>query len=122
MSIIAKNRKFLIDVRKFSTSKSNIICIKIPDSSTDPKLINLDTGCKLAYGNFGNCFNINISKTNLNAEIIGFSHNLSESEKLSICQDEKEFYQVFGRNDIMYNYSAFTGKWVVVKVLSRLAS
>lgn len=112
------NSNFKSIIKKFNTSKTNLICVKIPDYATNINLKNSNVGCLLWYGDneFDTQFFVDISKTNLNAEIIGCSHNLSDSQILSICENQNEFYQVLSNNNIMYNYSAWTGKWIVIKL------
>jgi hypothetical protein len=110
--------EFNSTIKEASSSKSKLVFVKVPDGLEDLTVDNIR--CELS-GNLRNKTGFidwvspKIPKKNL--KFIGYSHELSEEEIESIFASRQEFYQLCSYHVILYNFSAYTGKWAVLAVI-----
>jgi len=105
--------EFKSEIKIVSSSKAKLIFVKVPDSLDE---IWVDHRSKQVRGMLPCAFWESSELPNNFYKFIGLSHKLTDEEIDSIFASRKEFYQICNLNDIFYNYSAYTGKWVVLSV------
>lgn len=107
---------FKSEIKKTSSSKSKLVFVKVPDGLKDVNVDNRDNVIrgKLPEG----LWESNKIPSGLYV-FNGFSHELTEEKINELFSSRSEFYQMCNYHEILYNYSAYTGKWAV---LSRFES
>lgn len=104
--------RYNLEIKEASSSLAKLVFVKIPDNA-DIEEISCDA-IKYESNNVNNT--VAIPKTVFKYRFVGYSHNLKESVILEHFRSQKEFYALLSYHDILYNYSAWTGKWAVLVV------
>lgn len=104
--------RYNLEIKEASSSLAKLVFVKIPDNA-DIKEISCD---EIKYESNGGNNTVIIPKTFFKYRFIGYSHNLKDNAILEHFASEKEFYALLSYHDILYNYSAWTGKWAVLVV------
>ncbi len=105
-----------IEIKRVASSKAKLVFVKIPNNVED---LSVDNYRKILVGNLvkqssiTDWFSPIVSDKEF--KFIGYSHNLSVDKILSNFASWEEFYQICNYHEIFYNYSAFTGKWAIVR-------
>jgi hypothetical protein len=105
--------KFKTEIKKASSSKSKLVFVKVPDGLTDISVDNRDNVVK------GHLLNEIWTSNKIPQSLYGFkgfSHELTEEKIQELFSSRAEFYQMCNHHEILYNYSAYTGKWAVLAV------
>lgn len=107
--------KFIEEIKQASSSKYKIVFVKVPDGLTD---INVDNRDNVVRGHLFD--EIWTSKKIPQSLYVfnGYSHELTEEKIEELFSSRSEFYKMCNYHDILYNYSAYTGKWAVLSVFS----
>jgi hypothetical protein len=109
--------EFKSEIKKASSSKAKLVFVKVPDGLED---LSVDNTRNHISGNLPtkmaviDWFSDKIPNQYL--KFIGYSHQLTDEEIESVFASRKEFYQMCNYHEILYNYSAYTGKWAVFSV------
>ena len=82
--------KFKAETKKATSSKAKIVFVKVPDGESP-------TQKDLCLGSF-----------------LGYSHELTDEQIESGFASRHEFYKLCNYHEILYDYSAYTGKWAVL--------
>jgi hypothetical protein len=112
-----KKMEFKTEIKKASSSKAKLVFVKVPDAIED---LTVDNTRNELSGNlstktgFVDWFSQKIPDQILS--FVGYSHKLKDEEIESIFSSRAEFYEMCNRHEILYNYSAYTGKWAVLAV------
>jgi hypothetical protein len=109
---------FTTEVIKASSSRAELVFIKVPDSLNDLAVNNTSnsvTGTIATMGGTERWTFKNISPNKF-LKFIGYSHKLSEEDIEEVFSSRDEFYKMCKHHEILYNYSAYTGKWAVFVV------
>ena len=109
--------EFKTEIKKASSSKSNLVFVKVPDSLNDLNVnntLNELTGTIATMDGTERWTSKKIP--NQFCKFIGYSHKLTDEEIDSVFSSRAEFYQMCTHHEIFYNYSAYTGKWAVLAV------
>ena len=109
--------EFKSEIKKASSSKAQLVFVKVPDALED---LSVDNSRNHLSGNlstktgFTDWFSPKLPDKRLS--FVGYSHQLTDEEIESIFSSRAEFYQMCNHHEILYNYSAYTGKWAVLSV------
>jgi hypothetical protein len=82
--------KFKSEIKIPTSSKVKLVFVKVPDGESP-------TQKDLCLGAF-----------------LGYSHELTDEQIGSLFASRHEFYQMCNQYQILYDYSAYTGKWAVL--------
>jgi hypothetical protein len=82
--------KFKAEIKIPTSSKVKLVFVKVPDGESP-------TQKDLCLGAF-----------------LGYSHELTDEQIGSLFASRKEFHQMCNQYQILYDYSAYTGKWAVL--------
>jgi len=110
--------QYELEIKEASSSLAKLVFVKIPDNAFMEKI----ESDKIIYSDKKNheakrdYHTVSIPKTLLKYKFVGYSHNLKDNEILEHFSSEKEYYNLLSYHDILYNYSAWTGKWAVLAV------
>lgn len=106
---------FEVIIKQFNTSKCELVCVKIPDHIQNEVI---DNDKHQLFGNASSDISVfdwqSPKLPAIELKRLGYSHDLSNEDMESICADQWEYYRVLGNHDIVYNFSAWTGKWVIL--------
>lgn len=106
---------FKTKIKLASSSKEKLVFVKVPDGLTE---IDVDNRDNVVRGNlFGEIWTSGKIPSGLYV-FNGYSHNLSEEKINKLFSSEGEFYQLCSYHNILYNFSAYTGKWAVLSVFN----
>ena len=108
---------FKSEIKKTSSSKAKLVFVKVPDAVEDLTVDNTRnelSGNLSTQTGFVDWFSPKLPDKRL--IFIGYSHKLTDAEIESIFSSRAEFYQMCNYHEILYNYSAYTGKWAVLSV------
>ena len=109
--------EFKSEIKKASSSAGKLIFVKVPDSLNDINVNNTQNEITGTIAKMGGTERWTSPKIpNLYCKFIGYSHELTNEEIESIFASRNEFYQMCNYHEILYNYSAYTGKWAVLSV------
>jgi hypothetical protein len=109
--------EFKTEIKRASSSKAKLVFVKVPDAIKD---LTVDNTRNELSGNlstktgFVDWFSPKLPDQRLS--FVGYSHRLTDEEIESIFSSRAEFYQMCNYHEILYNYSAYTGKWAVLAV------
>lgn len=110
--------QYELAIKEASSSLAKLVFVKIPDNAILEK-VEVDK-IIYKYRKYHNdkweYFPVSIPKTFFKYKFVGYSHNLTDKEILEHFKNEKEYYNILSNNDILYNYSEWTGKWAVLVV------
>ena len=103
---------------EFSTKKVKGVFVKVPNNIFNLQVQVSHVGTILWYGDHTEeCqFMIDLSKEQIDYKIIGFSHQISEEQMKQLGFEYLEYIKLLTKEDITFNYSAWTGQWVVLAV------
>lgn len=105
--------KFKTQIKQASSSKSKLVFVKVPDGITDISVDNRDNVIR------GHLFDEIWTSEKIPQSLYifnGYSHELTEEKINELFSSRAEFYQMCSCHEILYNYSAWTGKWAVLSV------
>ena len=108
---------FKSEIKKASSSKAKLVFVKVPDGL---EYLTVDNTRNEIAGNlstktgFVDWFSPKLPDQKLS--FVGYSHKLTDEEIESVFSSRNEFYQMCNYHEILYNYSAYTGKWAVLAV------
>lgn len=108
---------FKSEIKKASSSKAKLVFVKVPDALEDLIIDNTRNeiaGNLSTKNGFVDWFSPKLPNQRLS--FVGYSHKLTDEEIESIFSSRAEFYQMCNHHGILYNYSAYTGKWAVLAV------
>lgn len=109
--------KFKTEIKKASSSKSILVFVKVPDSLNNLNVNNTSNELTGTIATMDGTERWTSEKIpNQFCKFIGYSHKLTDEEIESIFSSRVEFYQMCNYHEILYNYSAYTGKWAVLAV------
>jgi hypothetical protein len=109
--------KFKTEIKKASSSKLNLVFVKVPDSLNDLNVNNTSNEVTGTIATMDGTERWTSEKIpNQFCKFIGYSHKLTDDEIETIFSSRAEFYQMCNYHEILYNYSAYTGKWAVLAV------
>lgn len=112
-----KMSKFKTEIKKATSSKSKLVFVKVPDSLNDLSVNNTSNEVTGTIATMGGTERWTSEKIpNKYCKFIGYSHKLTDEEIESIFSSRAEFYQMCNHHEILYNYSAYNGKWAVLAV------
>jgi len=97
-------------IKHASSSQSKLVFAKVPDALENIKIDNIISG-QLPEGKW-----VSSKKIPERCKFIGYSHQLSDEVIQTYFASRSEFYQMCNYHEILYNYSAYTGKWAVLAV------
>lgn len=106
---------FKEEIKQASSSKCKLVFVKVPDGLTDISVDNRDNIVR------GHLFNEIWTSKKIPQSLYvfkGYSHELTEEKIEELFSSRSEFYQMCNYHEILYNYSAYTGKWAVLSVFS----
>ena len=109
--------EFKTEIKKASSSKTELVFVKVPDALeylTVDNTRNEVAGSLSTKTGFIDWFSPKLPDQRL--VFVGYSHKLTDEEIESIFSSRAEFYQMCNYHEILYNYSAYTGKWAVLAV------
>lgn len=103
--------KYELEIKEASSSISELVFIKIPDHAQIQSWYN---GIFKYYSKDGGYEEVEIPKSEKGYSLLGYSHNLTQETIKQHFTSENEFYSLLSYHEIFYNYSQWTGKWVVL--------
>lgn len=105
--------EFVSIIKEAASSVAQLVFVKVPDGLTD---ISVDNRDNVVMGHWGN--RIWTSKKIPQSLYVfnGYSHKLTEEKIEELFSSRSEFYQMCNYHEILYNYSAYTGKWAVLSL------
>jgi hypothetical protein len=107
--------KFKEEIKQASSVAGKLVFVKVPDALTNISVDNRDNVVR------GHLFNEIWTSKKIPQSLYvfnGYSHELTEDKIEKLFSSRNEFYQMCNYHEILYNYSAYTGKWAVLSVLS----
>lgn len=64
--------------------------------------------------NYDNVHNYYVQLPKGDWVVVGYSHQLTDTQISSLGLDSKEYKQLLDQNDVKYNYTSWQGKWLVL--------
>jgi len=101
--------KFESVIKQASSSQCQLTFVKVPDGF---EFLEVDNAVKgLLFTDYWSSKELPKGEY----KFIGYSHQLTEDQINELFASRNEFYQMCNYHEILYNYSAYTGKWAVLK-------
>ncbi len=107
---------FKIEIKEASSSKSKLVFVKVPDGLQDLLVDNTQNKLSGRMAAGTSMIDWISPKIPARCKFIGYSHQLTDDEIDGIFSSRAEFYKICNYHQILYNYSAYTGKWAVLAV------
>ena len=106
---------FKSEIKQSSSSNFKLVFVKVPDA-----LQNITVDCCDCVVRGQNHSELWTSEKIPQRIYLfeGYSHNLTDEKINKLFASRSEFYQMCNYHEILYNYSAYTGKWAVLSVVS----
>ena len=113
---MAKKSFFKITIKKVTTAKAKLTFVKVPDSLSNLKVEdNHIVGLIQTKEGHENWQSPKIKTSDKELSFVGYSHRLTNEQVETLFSSWSEFYRICSNREIYYNYSAWTGKWAVLK-------
>lgn len=107
---------FKVEIKKVASSKAKLTFVKVSDFLTDLTVEdNRIVGLIRTKEGHEKWQSPEIAKADKQLSFIGYSHALTDEQIETLFSSRVEFYRICSNHDIYYNYSAYTGKWAVLK-------
>ena len=106
---------FKSEIKQASSSECKLIFVKVPDGLTG---LSVDSRDCVVRGRFNGKIWTSEKIPQSIYVFHGYSHELSAEAIDVLFASESEFYQLCNYHEILYNYSAYTGKWAVLSVVN----
>lgn len=102
---------FKSEIKQASSSECKLVFVKVPDGLTE---ISVDSRDCVVRGELNGKLWTSEKIPQSIYVFYGYSHELSEEAVDVLFASVAEFYQLLNYHEILYNYSAYTGKWAVL--------
>ena len=106
---------FKTEIKEASSANYKLVFVKVPDGLQD---ITVDCRDCVVRGKNNNELWTSEKIPQSIFSFEGYSHNLSDEKINKLFASESEFIQMCNYHEILYNYSAYTGKWAVLSVVN----
>lgn len=91
-----------------------ILAIKIDDGMYGYAIQKTDKGIVNLKVNYDNLHDYYVLLPKGDWVLVGYSHQLTDTQIYSLGLNSKEFGNLLEQNDVRYNYTSWEGKWLIL--------